>query len=69
MIRFSDDAFATAAGMRRLLTYYPRLSPQYVVFTPEDSGTRKIGHFGFFGREAGLALWPKLVARLPPLES
>ncbi len=69
MIRFSDDAFATAAGMRRLLTYYPRLSPQYVVFTPADSGTRKIGHFGFFGRKAGLALWPQLVARLQEQET
>jgi len=69
VIRFSDDAFATADGMRRLLAYYPRLSPQYVVFTPADSGTRKIGHFGFFGRKAGAALWPKLVARLQPPES
>jgi predicted alpha/beta hydrolase len=69
VIRFSDDAFATAAGMRRLLAYYPLLSPQYVVFTPADSGTRKIGHFGFFGREAGLALWPQLVARLQQPDS
>ena len=69
MIRFSDDAFATAAGMRRLLAYYPRLSPQYVLFTPADSGGRKIGHFGFFGRRAGLALWPQLLARLQPPES
>ena len=64
VIRFSDDAFATAAGMRRLLAYYPRLSPQYVLFTPADSGVRKIGHFGFFSRRAGPALWPQLVARL-----
>ena len=69
VIRFSDDAFATAAGMRRLLAYYPRLSPQYLVFTPAGSGVRKIGHFGFFGRRAGLALWPELVARLQSPES
>jgi predicted alpha/beta hydrolase len=66
VIRFSDDAFATAAGMRRLLAYFPRLSPQYDLFTPAEAGVRKIGHFGFFGRSAGLALWPKLVARLQP---
>ena len=64
LIRFSDDAFATAAGMRRILAYYPRLSPQYDLFTPADSGVRKIGHFGYFGRKAGAALWHKLVARL-----
>ena len=69
VIRFSDDAFATAAGMRRLLAYYPRLSPQYLVFTPAGSGVRKIGHFCFFGRRAGLALWPELVARLQSPES
>jgi len=69
VIRFSDDAFATAAGMRRLLAYYPRLSPQHVLFTPADVGVRKIGHFGFFRRRAGLVLWPQLVARLQPPES
>ena len=63
VVRFSDDAFATVAGMRRLLAYYPRLSPQYVLFTPAESGVRKLGHFGFFGRRAGSALWPQLVAR------
>jgi predicted alpha/beta hydrolase len=64
MVRFSDDAFATDAGMRRLLGYYPRLAPEYVLFSPADAGTRKIGHFGFFSRAVGLALWPRLVARL-----
>jgi predicted alpha/beta hydrolase len=68
VIRFSDDAFATADGVRRLLACYPRLSPQHVLFTPADSGTRRIGHFGFFGRGAGPVLWPWLVARLQPPE-
>jgi predicted alpha/beta hydrolase len=63
VIRFSDDAFATAAGMRRLLACYPGLAPRYEVFTPADAGAREIGHFGFFGR-AGPALWPRLAARL-----
>jgi predicted alpha/beta hydrolase len=64
MLRFSDDAFATAAGTQRLLACYPRLSPEHALYTPADSGTRRIGHFGFFGRSAGLALWPNLLARL-----
>ncbi len=68
VIRFSDDAFATVAGMRRFLAYYPQLSPQHIVFTPADGGARKIGHFGFFSRRAGPALWPRLVARLQPPE-
>lgn len=69
VIRISDDAFATVAGMQRLLAYYPRLSPQHVVFTPAEAGVRKIGHFGFFSRGAGPALWPRLIAQLPPPES
>jgi len=69
LIRLSDDAFATAAGERRFLAYYPQLMREHVVFTPEDAGTRKIGHFGYFSRRAGPALWPKLVARLEAQEA
>jgi predicted alpha/beta hydrolase len=64
VIRMSDDAFATAAGERRCLAYYPRLTREHVVYTPADAGTRKIGHFGYFSRRAGPALWPQLIARL-----
>ncbi|MEW5864454.1 MAG: alpha/beta fold hydrolase [Pseudomonadota bacterium] len=63
-LRFSDDAFATAAGTRRLLAYYPRLAPRHVVLRPADLGVRRIGHFGFFGRRAGAAGWPWLLERL-----
>ena len=28
---------------------------QHIAFTPADAGTRRIGHFGFFGRRAGAA--------------
>jgi predicted alpha/beta hydrolase len=65
LISISDDAFATAAGSRRLLSYYPRLFPlQHIQFTPADAGVQRIGHFGFFGRNAGAALWPRLLAQL-----
>ncbi len=65
LVSISDDAFATAAGTRRLLSYYPRLFPlEHLVFTPADAGIARVGHFGFFGRKAGTALWPRLLARL-----
>ena len=65
IVSISDDAFATPAGIKRLLSYYPRLFPlQHVVYTPADAGTRRIGHFGFFTRRAGAALWPRLLAQL-----
>jgi predicted alpha/beta hydrolase len=65
LVTIGDDAFATSAGIKRLLQYYPRLFPlQYLEFTPADAGLRRIGHFGFFGRAAGAALWPRLLAQL-----
>ena len=67
VVSVSDDAFATGAGVKRLLSYYPRLFPlQHILYTPADAGTRRIGHFGFFGRHAGAALWPRLLAQLEP---
>jgi len=69
LIRISDDAFATDTGMRRFLAYYPLLSPQYALHKPADAGVRRIGHFGYFSRRAGPALWPGLVARLRSPES
>jgi predicted alpha/beta hydrolase len=67
LVSISDDAFATASGVKRLLSFYPRLFPlQYIQFTPADAGTRRIGHFGIFGRRAGAALWPRLLAQLEP---
>jgi predicted alpha/beta hydrolase len=65
LVSISDDAFATAAGVRRLMAYYPRLSPvQHLQFTPADAGLSRIGHFGFFRRQAGSVLWPRLIAQL-----
>jgi len=59
---FTDDAFATEAGARRLLSAYPRLQPQLRLIAPSEAGMTKIGHFGFFRQEAEMLLWP-LVAR------
>jgi predicted alpha/beta hydrolase len=65
VVSVSDDAFATEAGTRRLLSYYPRLFPlQYLHFTPQEAGVASLGHFGFFRRRAGAALWPRLLAHL-----
>jgi len=67
VVSISDDAFATAAGVRRLMACYPRCFPlEHIEFTPAEAGVRHIGHFGFFGRRAGAALWPRLLAQLDP---
>jgi predicted alpha/beta hydrolase len=65
IVSITDDAFATPAGLRRLMAYYPRLSQlQHLQFAPADAGVPRIGHFGFFRRRAGAVLWPRLLARL-----
>ncbi|HEY3077398.1 MAG TPA: alpha/beta hydrolase [Burkholderiales bacterium] len=64
-ISISDDAFATVQGTKRMLSYFPRLSSaELLVFTPRDAQVRRIGHFGFFRRAVGMALWPRLLAHL-----
>ena len=65
VVHVADDAFATPAGARRLLSYYPCLHPvEHIAFSPADAGVRRIGHFGFFRRRVGAALWPRLLSRL-----
>lgn len=67
-VTLTDDAFATPAGARRLLSYFPRLQARQVVLGPQDVGVPRIGHFGFFRREVGVSLWPRLLSLLeaPP---
>jgi predicted alpha/beta hydrolase len=65
IVSISDDAFATAAGSARLMSCYPKLFPlRHLRFTPADARVSRIGHFGFFSRKAGPALWPRLAAAL-----
>ena len=65
LVSISDDAFATTLGTERLMGYYPKLSPlRRLRFTPSEAGVRRIGHFGFFTRRAGAALWPRLLAQI-----
>jgi predicted alpha/beta hydrolase len=54
---FSDDAFATPAGAKRMLAYFPNLKVVWKLVRPSQLGIRKLGHFGFF-RRAGRDLWP-----------
>jgi predicted alpha/beta hydrolase len=68
LVSIGDDAFATAAAAERLLAYYPRMPvSQRLSFTPADARVRGIGHFGFFRRDAGALLWPRLLAALQAL--
>ena len=51
-VGFADDAFATAAGTRRLLEAFPGLHATSVTIVPSQLGMSAIGHFGLFRRSA-----------------
>ena len=61
VVGFSDDAFATESGTRRLLAQFPRLRPEVHRIAPSEMGMDTIGHFGFFRRDAETKLWPIVV--------
>ena len=63
---FSDDAFASRAGVSRLLALMPRAPVERCELDARLLG-RRIGHFGFFSRR-NQALWrmiPHLLERMP----
>ena len=61
-VTISDDAFATAAGAKRMLSYFPRLELKRMELTPAEASVASLGHFGLFRRQAGPVLWPRLLA-------
>lgn len=64
VVSVEDDAFATPAGIGRLLKYFPRLRVQPLVIRPKDFNLPKIGHFGLFRRATGTLAWPTMLAHL-----
>jgi predicted alpha/beta hydrolase len=60
----ADDAFSTEAGTSRLLALFPGLEVRRERVAPADAGMKRIGHFGYFRRQAEAALWPRVVAFL-----
>lgn len=63
-LSFSDDAFASAAGVSRLLSTIPRAKVETCELDARQLG-RRIGHFGFFSRRND-ALWeivPRFLGR------
>ena len=68
-LSFSDDAFASQAGVSRLLSLVPRAQVATCELDARKLG-RRIGHFGFFSRR-NEALWtvvPHLLGRTTALD-
>jgi len=62
IVTATDDGFATEAGAARVRAFLPGFAAEHWVITPREAGARKLGHFGFFRREAAATLWPRLAA-------
>ncbi len=60
-IGFTDDAFATPAGTKRLLRTFPAVHATSILIAPDHASMASIGHFGFFRRSAEAHLWPFVV--------
>jgi len=70
VVSFSDDAFASRAGVSRLLSLIPRAPVERCELDARRLA-RRIGHFGFFSRR-NQALWsmiPHLLERMPARDS
>jgi len=55
---FSDDEMMTVASLHRLFALYSSARVQFRVLAPERFAVASVGHFGFFRRRNGDALWP-----------
>ena len=68
IMTFTDDGFATEAAAARVRDFFPNLRVEHWLTSPAQAGLKRLGHFGFFRREAGATLWPLLLdyLRAPP---
>jgi predicted alpha/beta hydrolase len=69
LITFTDDGFATQAGEARLKRLFATLKTIEWNIHPKETGMRRIGHFGFFRRQAQEILWPRVLAYLSEVKS
>lgn len=63
-VTLGDDAFATAAGAKRLLAISPQLAVTYWRASAAEAGIARLDHFAFFSRRCHVRLWPEFVRRL-----
>jgi predicted alpha/beta hydrolase len=61
----SDDlTYAPPRAVDALAAVFRNAPVQRHTVTPADAGLRRLGHFGAFRRDAGVRLWPRLLAPL-----
>ncbi len=63
LLTIADDAFATVAAAHRVRELLPNLRAEHRLVAPAQAGLARLGHFGFFRRDAA-ALWPVVLRHL-----
>jgi predicted alpha/beta hydrolase len=64
ILTITDDGFATKAGAARVREFLPLLHINHQLISPAQAGRKRLGHFGFFRREASETLWPIVLRHL-----
>lgn len=60
----TDDFIATTENIDHLLSFYPSSPMKKIMVSPQQAGTRRIGHTGFFRADAGEKLWPLILREI-----
>ncbi|MBI3884147.1 MAG: alpha/beta fold hydrolase [Opitutae bacterium] len=64
-LSFTDDEMMSARNIESLHSFYTNAPRTMRRFSPAEAGVARIGHFGFFRKDARTSLWPDLL--LPEL--
>jgi predicted alpha/beta hydrolase len=60
--KITDDTFASADSVNKLLPFYPSAQRLLRTVSPQDVGVRTLGHFGPFRSMCRDTLWPEIFA-------
>jgi predicted alpha/beta hydrolase len=60
-VSFSDDWYAPRKNVEWLLAQYANAAKEHAHLEPYQVGAQAVGHFGFFARRQGPALWPRVL--------
>ena len=58
-ISFTDDTYAPRETVAAWLGFFPHAQTTHRHLAPGDSGSKAVGHFGFFRSSAEQTLWPQ----------
>lgn len=68
LVTFADDGFATPRGRARVKRLFSSLRTVEWNIQPKEVGMERIGHFGFFRKDAQALLWPRVISYIDSVE-